>query len=79
MDLTKMIPMDRNCAAELDLWTLQDFLGEAYSRVGGTPDPVAHRDIQLPLSPDAGGRIICLDQNPNPPAPSGLERECFRN
>lgn len=27
MDLTKMIPMDRNCAAELDLWTLQDFLG----------------------------------------------------
>jgi hypothetical protein len=43
MDLTKMIPMDRNCAAELDLWTLQDFLGEAYSRVGGTPDPVAHR------------------------------------
>jgi hypothetical protein len=43
MDLSEMSPMDRNRAVEGDLWTLQDILAEAYTRVGGTPDPVAHR------------------------------------
>jgi hypothetical protein len=35
--------MDRNRAVEGDLLTLQDILAEAYTRVGGSPDPVAHR------------------------------------
>src|ERR1035438_4610185 len=43
MDLSEMSPMDRNRAVEVDLLTLQDILAEAYTRVGGSPDPVAHR------------------------------------
>src|ERR1039457_5868994 len=35
--------MDRNRAVEGDLENLQDVLAEAYTRVGGTPDPAAHR------------------------------------
>jgi hypothetical protein len=43
MDLSEMSPTDRNRAVEGDLANLQDILAEAYTRVGGTPDPVAHR------------------------------------
>src|ERR1035438_3136827 len=43
MDLLEMSPMDRNRAVEGDLANLQDILEEAYTRVGGTLDPVAHR------------------------------------
>jgi hypothetical protein len=43
MDLSEMSPMDRNRAVEGDLLTLQDILAEAYTRVGGSPDPIAHR------------------------------------
>jgi hypothetical protein len=43
MDLSEMSPMDRNRAVEGDLLTLQDILAEAYARVGGSPNPVAHR------------------------------------
>src|ERR1017187_4896120 len=43
MDLSEMSLMDRNRAVEGDLLTLQDILAEAYTRVGGSPDPVAHR------------------------------------